>query len=116
MLLPFNTTVWFYRHPVDFRCQIDGLVLLVADKLKLDPTSGQLFVFRNRQADKIRLLFWDDDGFWLLYKRKEQTKFLFPSIVDDSMTLSMQQLQWLLSGLDITRYKVPEKSHFTRFF
>lgn len=116
MLLPFNTTIWFYRHPVDFRRQIDGLVLLVADTLQKDPTSGQLFVFRNRQADKIRLLYWDDDGFWLLYKRKEKSRFCFPAIADESMVLSMQQLQWLLSGLDIMRQKTPEKTQYSHFF
>ncbi|WP_371877096.1 IS66 family insertion sequence element accessory protein TnpB, partial [Microbulbifer sp. 2205BS26-8] len=50
MWLPFNTKVWFYRQPIDFRKQIDGIVLLVADTLHKDPTSGQIFVFRNKKA------------------------------------------------------------------
>jgi transposase len=48
MMLPFNATIWFYRQPIDFRKQIDGLVILVADTLEKNPTSGQLFVFRNK--------------------------------------------------------------------
>ena len=56
MILPFNTTIWLYRHPVDFRRQIDGLMMMVADTLQRDPTSGQLFVFRNRACDKIKML------------------------------------------------------------
>jgi transposase len=69
MLLPFNTTIWFYRQPIDFRKQIDGIVILVADTLQKDPVSGQLFVFRNRKADKLKMLYWESGGFWLLYKR-----------------------------------------------
>ncbi|GAA5444719.1 hypothetical protein Misp06_02909 [Microbulbifer sp. NBRC 101763] len=52
MWLPFNSKVWFYRQPIDFRKQMDGIVLLVADTLHKDPTSGQLFIFRNKKADK----------------------------------------------------------------
>ena len=103
MLLPFNTKVWFYRKPIDFRKQIDGIVVLVADTLQKDPTSGQLFVFRNKQADKLKMLYWEDNGFWLLYKRYEKGRFKFPGISDEAMSLSTQQLQWLLSGIDMTK-------------
>lgn len=62
MLLPFQAEIWFYQFPVDFRRQIDGLVILVADHLQKDPASGQLFIFRNKQADKIKLLWFDKWG------------------------------------------------------
>ncbi len=75
MLLPFNATVWFYRRPIDFRKQIDGLVILVADTLQKNPTSGQLFVFRNKKADKLKMLYWENPGFWLLYRRFEKGAF-----------------------------------------
>ena len=105
MFLPFDAPIWFYRQPVDFRKQIDGLVILVADTLNQNPTSGQLFVFRNKQADKVKLLYWEDNGFWLLYKRIEQGKFCFPGKEDRAMSLTKPQLQWLLSGLDISKQK-----------
>jgi len=82
--------------------QIDGIVYLVADTLEKDPTSGQLFVFRNKFADKLKMLYWDDQGFWLLYKRFEKARFKFPRIIDGTMALSTQQLQWLLTGIDFT--------------
>jgi len=56
MLLPFNITIWFYLQPIDFRKQIDGIVILVADTLQKNPVSGQLFVFRNRKAGKLKML------------------------------------------------------------
>lgn len=116
MILPFNTSVWLYRQPVDFRKQIDGLMILVADTLKCDPVSGQLFVFRNRQGDKIKMLYWQDNGFWLLYKRNETGRFMFPSVVDGTVELSPEQLQWLLSGLDMIKQPRRKKLQPTRFF
>ena len=116
MLLPFNTTIWFYRQPIDFRKQIDGIVILVADTLQKDPVSGQLFVFRNKKADKLKMLYWENQGFWLLYKRFEKGIFKFPCVVDEAMELSMQQLQWLLSGIDFTQQKPPEKCQYTQYY
>ncbi|MCO1336562.1 IS66 family insertion sequence element accessory protein TnpB [Microbulbifer sp. OS29] len=116
MWLPFNTKVWFYRQPIDFRKQIDGIVLLVSDTLHKDPTSGQLFVFRNKKADKIRMLYWKDNGFWLLYKRNEKSRFIFPGISNDAIELSISQLRWLLSGLDFTQQEEPEKLYFSHFY
>ena len=95
MWLPFNARIWFYRTPVDFRKQIDGLVILVADTLEKDPTSGQLFVFRKRQ---------------------EKSRFRFPGIVDDALEMTLQQLQWLLSGLDFTQHKQPVKLKVSNFY
>ena len=116
MILPFNTAVWLYRQPVDFRKQIDGLVILVANTLHRDPVSGQLFVFRNRQGDKVKLLYWQDNGFWLLYKRNETGRFVFPAVVDDTVELTAEQLQWLLSGLDMLQQPQHKKLTPTHFF
>jgi len=98
MWFGFSGKVWLYRHPVDFRKQIDGLVYLIADELKKDPVSGQLFVFRNRFGSKIKLLWWDQNGFWLMYKRLERGRFRFPF---------KDELGWLLSGIDFTTQKKP---------
>ena len=100
MLPSFNGGIWLYPKPIDFRKQIDGVVILVADHLQLNPTSGQLFLFRNRQANKIKMLWWDHNGFWLCYKRLEKGKLKFPAIVDQAVGLTRDQLSWLLSGLN----------------
>ena len=116
MMVPFNASVWLYRQPVDFRKQIDGLAILVADTLKRDPVSGQLFVFRNRQGDKLKMLYWQANGFWLLYKRNETGRFVFPPVVDEAIELRLEQLQWLLSGLDMMEHQVQGKLRPTHFF
>lgn len=116
MLFGFSDKIWFYRQVVDFRKQIDGLMLIAADQLKQDPTSGQLFVFRNRSGNKVKLLWWDRNGFVLLYKRLERGKFCFPSYGEDCWLLSKDQLGWLLSGLDLTKQKQLPKVTATKFF
>jgi transposase len=116
MILPFNSSIWFHPHPLDFRKQIDGLVILVADHLKLMPTSGQMFLFRNRTSNKIKILWWDRNGFWLCYKRLEKGKFKFPKIMDTALELSRDQLGWLLSGLDFQKYSEIPKVTATNFY
>lgn len=103
MLVTYKTPIWLYLDIVDFRQQIDGLVTLVADHLKQDPTSGQLFIFRNRQGDRVKLLWWESSGFWLCYKRLEKGRFKFPKIIDQAIEMTHDELNWLLSGLDFTR-------------
>ena len=115
-MLPSNSKIWFYRQPVDFRKQIDGLVLLVADALDKDPTSGQLFIFRNKKADKLKMLYWEDDGFWMFYKRRESSRHKFPAKLDASIELYSQQLQCLLSGLDFCKKESSKKTEYSHFF
>jgi transposase len=103
MFLSFNAKIWLYPNPIDFRKQIDGVVMLIADHLQLNPTSGQLFLFRNRHANKIKMLWWDRNGFWLCYKRLEKGRLKFPVMADEAMELTADQLSWLLSGLDYAK-------------
>jgi transposase len=116
MLSSYRLPIWLYPKPIDFRKQIDGLVLLIADHLDLNPASGQLFLFRNRSANKLKLLWWDTNGFWLCYKRLEQGRLIFPTIEDKVLELSYHQLSWLLSGLDYAKQVVPSQIHPTNFF
>ena len=105
----FNGNIWLYPTPIDFRKQIDGIVILIADHLQMDPTAGQLFLFRNRHANKIKMLWWDRNGFWLCYKRIERGRLKFPSAVDHALELTRDQLSWLLSGLDcMKQLSLPE--------
>lgn len=115
MQLSFVTPLWLYRKPVDFRKQLDGLIILIADELSCDPCSGELFIFRNRLATKIKLLWYDTNGFWLCYKRLEKGKLIFPSLHEGIMEVTRDQLGWLLSGLDILKQPT-QKSHKARYF
>ena len=105
-MLPFNASIWLYPNPIDFRRQMDGLIMLVADHLQLNPTSGQIFLFRNRHANKIKLLWWERNGFWLCYKRLEQGRLKFPDKSDIAMLLTTDQFSWLLSGLDFAKHEL----------
>ncbi len=116
MQLSYHTPLWLYPTPVDFRRQIDGLVLLIASELGLSPTSGELFIFRNRTSNKLKLLWYDGNGFWLCYKRLEKGKLIFPKHNDRVMEITRDQLDWLLSGLDFSLQKQLPRIEATRFY
>nr|WP_241391600.1 IS66 family insertion sequence element accessory protein TnpB [Yersinia frederiksenii]ULG19933.1 transposase [Yersinia frederiksenii] len=107
------TQVYLHRQPVDFRKSINGLSLLVEQHMALSPFSGALFVFCNRQRDKVKALYWDTTGFCLWYKRLEQERFKWPSrLSGDTLTLSQQQWHWLLEGIDITKIQRHQPLHY----
>jgi len=86
----------------DLRKSIDGLAVLVQMEFDLDPFSPSLFVFCNRKRDKLKILQWDHNGFWLHYRRLEKGRFDWP--LDSSKTpmpIHPRQLRWLLDGLPI---------------
>ncbi len=116
MLVAFNAQVWMYPQPIDFRKQMDGLITLVADHLGLSPTSGQVFLFRNRRQDRIKILWWDRNGFWFCYRRLEKGNFIFPPINDAAVELTRDQLSWLLSGIDCMKQLHFPESAPTNFF
>ncbi|ASL75321.1 IS66 family insertion sequence element accessory protein TnpB [Ralstonia solanacearum] len=93
-------TVYLHRDAVDFRKSINGLAALVEQTMGLDPFAAAVYVFRNRRADRIKILGWDRNGFWLLFKRLEQDRFAWPRHAAIA-TLSVEQLHWLLQGIDI---------------
>jgi transposase len=81
------------------RKSINGLAAIVEGSFKLDPFGGALFVFCNRKRDRVKILEWDGDGFWLHFKRLEKGHFRWPELGDDAtMTLSGEELNILLGG------------------
>jgi len=107
-------TVHLATQPVDMRKSINGLSVLVADQLALNPLNGQMFVFYNRYRDKIKILYWDRNGFCLWYKRLEKHRFHIPTdISGDCIELSSDQLSWLLAGLNISEIKGHAKLHYS---
>lgn len=98
------TSFFLFRGPTDLRKGIDGYCSLVSGVMALDPFSPSLFLFCNRNKDKLKVLYWDGNGFWLLYKRLEEGKFRWPKNGEGtSLSLSNQQLKWLMEGLDINQ-------------
>jgi transposase len=81
------------------RKQINGLVMVVEKSFNLDPFDGALFVFCNRNRDRLKILEWDGDGFWLYFKRLEKGRFRWPAEGGDAtMMLTSEELQILLGG------------------
>jgi len=96
-------SIFFAVRPVDFRKSFNGLCGEVKNTLGADPQSGSLFVFHNKRRDALKLLFWEDDGFWLLYKRLEAGTFELPLVAagTPSVAIRYEQLQWILAGVEI---------------
>jgi transposase len=85
----------------DMRKSRDGFAMIVQHTFELDPFSSSLFVFCGRRSDRIKALYWDGDGFLLLYKRLERGRFRWPRGASEAKQISRQQLRWLGEGLSI---------------
>ena len=84
----------------DLRKGIDGLALVIAENYGLDLYDNSLFLFCGSRSDRFKALFWDGEGFILLYKRFENGHLTWPRHRNDAQQLSEQQLDWLLQGLN----------------
>ncbi len=93
--------------PVDFRKSINGLSIIVQESFDLDPFDCSLYVFCNKNRDKIKILFWENNGFWLYYKRLEKGRFDWPekSTSQKAIAVSERELSWLLDGLPMKQAK-----------
>lgn len=83
---PIGTRIWIVAGATDMRRGFDGLAALVQTQLEADPFSGQIFVFRGRRGDRIKLLWWDGDGLCLFCKRLEQGRFVWPQATSGSVS------------------------------
>jgi len=108
--------VFLYLKPVDFRKGFLGLSALVEVELEHNPFSGQLYVFCNRHHNKIKCLFWEHSGFVLYYKSLTQEKFKWPKNQKDVITVTGEQINWLLDGYDISSMKPHKKLQFESVF
>jgi len=93
----------------DMRKAIDGLARIVEENFRINPYKNSLFLFCGRRRDGIKALYWEGDGFLLLYKRLETGSFQWPNDPDDVKTITKQELRWLLEGLSINQPKAVKK-------
>jgi transposase len=116
--LPLPVRVYLCLEPADMRRSFDGLCQLVRDYVGGDPLSGDLFVFRSRRGDRVKLLYWLGDGLAIWYKRLEEGSFIFPRSTTSASGLSWSKaagehgleirasdLAMLLDGVDLTSVK-----------
>lgn len=85
----------------DLRKSIDGLSVMVQQSFQMDPFSNALFLFCGRRCDRLKALYWEGDGFVLLYKRLEQGRFQWPRSESEARQITSQQFRWLTEGLSI---------------
>ena len=98
-------TIYIACGYTDMRKSIDGLSALVVQQLKLDPFSNSLFLFCGRRCDRLKALYWEGDGFVMLYKRLEKSRFQWPRKESEARAITPQQFRWLLEGLSIEQPK-----------
>lgn len=98
--IPTGVRVWLATGHTDMRRGFKSLALLVQEELKRDPHAGDLYVFRGRRGDLIKVIWHDGQGACLFTKRLEHGRFLWPSMADGVVTISVAQMSYLLSGID----------------
>lgn len=97
---PSSVKVWLSLGPTDMRRGMQSLALLVQEAMKRDPHEGDLFVFRGKRGDLIKIIWHDGIGMSLYMKRLEKARFIWPSVVDGNVALSAAQLGYMLEGID----------------
>jgi transposase len=105
--LTHQTRVFLFLEPVDMRKSFRGLCQLAESVLEKDPASGHWFVFINRRGDRLKLLGWDGQGFWIWYKRLESGVFQKPTAAGGQaqMEIDVTQLSLIIHGIDLCSAK-----------
>jgi len=98
--MPSSTRVWLAAGTTDMRKGFTGLSALVQNALESSPLCGHVFVFRGRRGDLLKLLWWDGTGLWLMAKRLERGRFIWPQAQSGRVSLTAAQLSMLLEGID----------------
>jgi len=105
--LPASVRILLCLEPTDMRRSFDGLSMMTSHIMKQNPLSGHLFVFRNKRKDRIKILYWNHDGFAIWYKRLEEGTYRFPKTISDNYSLEIEahDLFVMLEGIDISKAK-----------
>jgi transposase len=111
LTLPPTVRIYVAAAPVDMRKSFDGLAATTRGGLGADPLSGALFVYRNRAATLVKVLWWDRAGWCLFAKRLERGTFRWPAVGPGaaSVPLEAAELAWVLDGLDLQQVRRPPR-------
>ncbi len=111
-MIPAPTQVWLVIEAIDMRAGIDGLSQRIQNTLKKSPCDGTAYAFRNRRGNRLKLLVWDGTGVWLCQRRLHRGHFTWPDIESQTATLSVEQWQWLITGIEWQRINAPAPAHW----
>ena len=117
-MISFEQRIYLYSQPIDMRKSINGLSYLVSDLLEESLQDGLVTLFTNRSRDKVKLLYWDKNGFVVIYKRLEKGRFKIAKYDEETevVTLDNKQLSWLLAGLDYDLMEQNKTLDFSGFY
>jgi transposase len=110
--LSADVCVYLHRDPIDFRCGINSLAILVEQSMGLNPMARAVYAFCNRGRNRVKFLLYDRSGFLLVLKRLEEDRFFWPKGDEAILTLTTEQLHWLLDGIDLAAVR----RHPERFY
>ena len=117
--IPPSVKIFLCTEPTDLRRGLDGLAALVEERLEEDPLSRHLFIFLNRRCNRLKLLYWDEDGYAIWMKRLERGTFELPRTKPSdavSMKITASKLSLILGGIDLSsvrrrrRYRLAKAS------
>lgn len=98
--IPGNVRIWIATGRTDMRRGMNGLALQIEEGLKRDPHGGDLYIFRGRKGDLVKILWHDGVGLSLYAKRLEKGRFIWPSVVDGVVAISAAQMGYMLEAID----------------
>jgi transposase len=113
MIRPSNSSlkVYLYNQPVDMRKSMNGLSGLVEQQMNASPFSKSLFVFTNKGRDKLKILYWEKNGFVVWYKRLEKERFTWFKD-ENPKSISVKELNFLLDGYDVFKFRPHQPLYF----
>lgn len=103
--LPFTFEFYFYSKAVDMRKSFNGLYLLILDMITIETLPGKMFIFLNKKRNKLKVLYWDKDGFAIWYKSLQKGLFEFPSCDEKYLEINAETLQQIFYGFDLKNIK-----------
>lgn len=105
-----DAKVLIHTRPIDFRCGIDTLIAKVQHELHQDPWGSVVYVFRSKRKDRLKILWFDGTGMWLMTKRAEAAEgFAWPQPHDGTFRITSAQMAALVSGMDWRRQRAPRR-------
>jgi transposase len=115
MMLPTNIKIFLRLDPTDMRKSIDTLSIIVKDVLEQEPSSGHLFLFCNRNRDKLKALYYEQNSFTLWYRRLEQGRFVFPRDRQGHVEMTQEHFDWLLNSNRYSRADTLEEKFYQNY-
>lgn len=101
--LPSAIKIYLCTQATDMRRSFDGLAMMVKHIIKQNPLSGHIFVFHNKRKNMLKILYWDNDGYAIWYKRLEKGKFVWPGKINDDNIISSSEFAMMLEGIDFSK-------------